>query len=170
MACAAEGKGVDTDGALGWIEAQLRRQADGAGLSLAITDAGSGEALGSISLNARPRPGAAPVGGPPDGRLAFEIQAGTAGVGYWLLARARGRGLATAAVRLLTRWAMAEAGLRRIEALVEPGNRASLRVLERCSFRREGLLRDYLDPGDNGRRADAYLYSLIPGDPPDRRE
>ena len=46
MACAAEGKGVDTDGALGWIEAQLRRQADGAGLSLAITDAGSGEALG----------------------------------------------------------------------------------------------------------------------------
>ena len=95
------------------------------------------------------------------------MQAGTAGLGYWVLARARRRGLATAAVRLLTRWAIAEAGVRRIEALVEPGNPASLRVLERCSFRREGLLRDYLDHGENGRRVDAYVYSLIPGDPPE---
>ena len=167
MACAAEGKGVDRDSALAWIEAQLERQADGAGLSLAIADASSGEALGCISLNARARPGVAPIGGPPDGRLAFEVQAGTAGVGYWVLARARRRGLATAAVRMLTRWAMADAGLRRIEALVEPGNRASLRVLERSSFRREGLLRERLDVGDGGRRADAYIYSLIPGDPPE---
>ena len=95
------------------------------------------------------------------------MQAGTAGVGYWVLARARRRGIATAAVRLLTRWAIAEAGLRRIEALVEPGNPASLRVLERCSFRREGLLRDYLDRGEEGRRGDAYVYSLIFGDPPE---
>jgi len=163
-ACAAEGKGVDEAGAIAWIEMQVRRQADGAGLSLSIADAPSGEALGCISLNARPRPGVAPVGGPPDGMLAVEIQAGTAGIGYWVLARARRRGLATAAVRLLTRWAIAEARMRRIEALVEPGNRASLRVLERCSFRREGLLRDFLDLGDGGRRGDAYVYSLIPGD------
>jgi len=101
----------------------------------------------------------------PDGLL-FEPQAGTAGIGYWMLARARRRGFATAAVRLLTRWAIAEGGLSRIEALVEPGNPASLRVLERCSFRREGLLRDLLDLGDGGRRADAYVYLLIPGDPP----
>jgi [ribosomal protein S5]-alanine N-acetyltransferase len=166
VACAAEGKGVDEAGAMAWIEMQLRRQADGAGLSLAIAEASSGDALGCIALNARPRPGVAPVAGPADGRLAFETQAGTAGIGYWVLARARRRGLATSAVRALTRWAMAEAGLRRIEALVEPGNRPSLRVLERSSFRREGLLRDFLDLGDGGRRGDAYIYSLIPGDPP----
>jgi RimJ/RimL family protein N-acetyltransferase len=166
VACAAEGKGVDEAGALAWIAMQVQRQADGAGLSLAIADAGSGEALGCLSLNARPRPGIAPVGGPPDGRLAFETQAGTTGIGSWVLARARRRGLATTAVRLLTRWAMAEAGMRRIEALVEPGNRPSLRVLERCRFRREGLLRDYLDLADGGRRSDAYVYSLIPGDVP----
>ena len=106
------------------------------------------------------------MGGPSEGRLAFETQAGTAGIGYWVLARARRRGLATSAVRLLTRWAIAEAGLRRIEALVEPANRASLRVLERASFRREGLLRDFLDLADGGRREDAYVYSLIPGDLP----
>jgi RimJ/RimL family protein N-acetyltransferase len=167
VACAAEGKGVDSGSALSWIEMQLRRQTDGAGLSLAIAEASSGDPLGCISLNARPRPGVAPVAGPSEGRLAFETQAGTAGIGYWVLARARRRGLATSAVRLLTRWAIAEAGLRRIEALVEPGNRASLRVLERSSFRREGLLRDFLDIGDTGRRADAYVYSLIPGDPPE---
>jgi RimJ/RimL family protein N-acetyltransferase len=167
VACAAEGKGVDEAGAMAWIEMQLRRQADGAGLSLAIAEASSGDALGCIALNARPRPGVAPVGGPADGRLAFETQAGTAGIGYWVLARARRRGLATSAVRALTRWAMAEAGLRRIEALVEPGNRPSLRVLERSSFRREGLLRDFLDRGDGGRRGDAYIYSLISGDPPE---
>jgi len=40
-------------------------------------------------------------------------------------------------------------------------------VLERCSFRREGLLRDYLDMGGGGgRRGDADVYSLIPGDFP----
>ena len=166
MACAAEGKGADEAGARAWIEMQLRRQTDGAGLSLAIAEASSGDALGCISLNARPRPGVAPAGGPSEGQLAFETQAGTAGIGYWVLARARRRGLATSAVRLLTRWAIAEAGLRRIEALVEPGNRASLRVLERASFRREGLLRDFLDLADGGRREDAYVYSLIPGDLP----
>ena len=166
MACAAEGKGADEAGARAWIDMQLRRQTDGAGLSLAIAEASSGDALGCISLNARPRPGVAPVGGPSEGRLAFETQAGTAGIGYWVLARARRRGLATSAVRLLTRWAIAEAGLRRIEALVEPANRASLRVLERASFRREGLLRDFLDLADGGRREDAYVYSLIPGDLP----
>jgi RimJ/RimL family protein N-acetyltransferase len=101
----------------------------------------------------------------PEGLL-FAAQPDTAGIGYWVLARGRRRGLATSAVRLLTRWAIAEAGLRRIEALVEPDNRASLRVLERSSFRREGLLRDFLDLGDGGRRDDAYVYSLIPGDLP----
>jgi len=167
VACAAEGKSVDQSAAFGWLEAMLQRQVDDSGLALAVADVSSDEALGSISLNPRPRPGVSPVGGPPDGRLAFEIQPGTAGIGYWVLARARRRGLATTAVRLLTRWAMSEAGLRRIEALVEPGNRASVRVLERSSFRREGLLRDYLDRGADGRRGDAYIYSLIPGDPPE---
>jgi [ribosomal protein S5]-alanine N-acetyltransferase len=164
-ACAAEGKGVDHRGALAWIAMQGRRQADGAGLSLAIADARSRKALGVVALNARPRPGTAPTG-MPDGLL-FEAQDGTAGIGYWVLARARRRGLATAAVGLVTRWGIGEGGLHRIEGLVEPGNTASVRVLERNGFRREGLLRDYLDLAD-GCRGDAYVYSLLPGDGPNR--
>ncbi len=157
MACAAEGKGVDQAGALAWIDAQRRRQAAGAALSLAVTDAGSGEALGCVTLNARIQPGTV-ARATPEG-LVFEVQAGTAGIGYWMLARARGRGFATAAVGMFTRWGIAEGGLRRIEGLVEPDNIASIRVLERCGFQREGLLRDFLAPG-----ADAYVYSLLPSD------
>jgi ribosomal-protein-alanine N-acetyltransferase len=165
VACAAEGKGVDDAGALAWIEIQWARQAAGAALALAIADAGSDEALGCVTLNARIQPGTV-ARGTPEG-LVFEVQAGTAGIGYWMLARAQRRGFATAAVGLLTRWAIAEGDLRRIEGLVEPDNIASIRVLERCNFRREGLLRDYLDLGEDALRGDAYVYSLIPGDLPE---
>jgi RimJ/RimL family protein N-acetyltransferase len=144
---------------------QGARQAAGAALALAIADAGSGEAVGCITLNARIQPGTV-ARGTPEG-LVYEVQAETAGIGYWVLARARGRGFASAAAGLLTRWATAEAGLRRIEGLVDQDNIASIRVLERCGFQREGLLRDFLELGGDGRRGDAYVYSLLPSDPPE---
>lgn len=162
VVCAADGKGFGPEEAMGWIEAQWRRRQDDAGLSLAIADPGSGGALGCISLSRRPRPGVAPRGRP-DGLL-FEPQPATVGVGYWVLERARGRGLASRAVALLVRWALAEAAVTRIEALVEPANVASQRVLERAGFTREGLLRAYLGPQADGGRADAYVYSLLPAD------
>ena len=46
-----------------------------------------------------------------------------------------------------------------LEALVEPDNEGSIRVLEGAGFRREGLLQAYLDI--HATRADALLYSLI---------
>jgi [ribosomal protein S5]-alanine N-acetyltransferase len=86
------------------------------------------------------------------------------GIGYWVLERARRRGLASSAVAMLVRWALADAGMVRIEALVEPDNVASQRALERTGFRREGHLRAYLDLDLDGRRSDAYVYSLIRDD------
>ena len=147
---------------MAWIEAQWQRERDGAGVSLAIAPADSGEALGCISLLARPQPGTAPTGHP-DG-LVFVPQAGTVGLGYWVLERARRRGLASRAVALLTCWVFAETGMARIEALVEPDNLASLRVVEKAGFVREGLLRAYLGPEPDGGRADAYVYSLLASD------
>lgn len=87
---------------------------------------------------------------------------GTAEIGYWLIERARGRGLGSRAVDLVARWAVADAQLARVEALVEPENIASQRVPERVGFRREGLLRSYLV--FERRRADALIYSLLPSD------
>jgi [ribosomal protein S5]-alanine N-acetyltransferase len=128
---------------LAWIERQWGRADNGEGLSLAIADAGSGEALGAVVL-------------------LFRRQPGTVEIGYWLIERARGRRLASRAVVLLARWALTDAGLARVEALVEPDNTASQRVLESAGFRREGLLRSYLVFEE--RRADALIYSLLPSD------
>jgi RimJ/RimL family protein N-acetyltransferase len=128
---------------LAWIERQWGRADNGRGLSLAIADSRSSEALGAVVLLSRRRPL-------------------TAEIGYWLIPRARSRGLGSRAVSLLARWAVTEGRLARVEALVVPDNIALQRVLEKAGFRREEHLRSYLVFGR--RRADAYIYSLLPGD------
>lgn len=62
-------------------------------------------------------------------------------IGYAVLPRCQGRGLASAAVDLAFQWATQWLGLHRVEADIHPDNIASRRVLERCGFQREGLLR-----------------------------
>ncbi len=128
---------------LAWIERQWGRADNAEGLSLAIADAGSNEALGAVVLM-------------------FRRQPGTVEIGYWVIGRARGRRLAPRAVALLARWALTDAGLARVEALVEPDNTPSQRVLEGVGFQREGHLRSYLV--FDARRADAFIYSLLPSD------
>jgi RimJ/RimL family protein N-acetyltransferase len=128
---------------LAWIERQWGRHDHGQGLALAIADAGSDEALGNITL-------------------LFRQQPGTVAIGYWLVDRARGRGVGSRAVALASHWALTDAALERIEALVLPDNIASQRVLEKAGFWREGHLRSYLVFAT--RRTDALIYSLLPGD------
>lgn len=53
----------------------------------------------------------------------------------------RRRGVATRAVRLLTRHAIAEQRLARVQAYVDPSDVASLRIAGRSGLRREGVLR-----------------------------
>src|SRR3712207_289166 len=79
------------------ISHQQERTRAGRGWSLAIGDARTAEALGCIVLMLRP-------------------QAGVAGLGYWLVPEARGRGYATRAVTLLTAWGLEAETLGRIEA------------------------------------------------------
>lgn len=89
----------------------------------------------------------------------FDPMRGVIEVGYWLFPDARGRGLATRAVRAVAREAFAT-GISRIEANVRIGNEASERVLERAGFTREGVKRRLLRHGAG--RADATLFSLLP--------
>lgn len=65
-----------------------------------------------------------------------ETDASTGFVGYWLLPAARGRGLATRAVRLISEWASRDLGLRTIRLTTAPDNARSQRVAERSGFRR----------------------------------
>lgn len=88
---------------------------------------------------------------------------GRAAVGYWVAREARGRGYATRALRLVSRWALEEIGVERLELLAEPINEPSCRVAEAAGFWREGILRAYL-PTRRGRR-DCASFSLLPGEP-----
>ena len=86
-----------------------------------------------------------------DGAVAGSCEVRRAGDGvgelsWTLYAGHRGRGLATRAVRMLADYALTETGqgglgLGRVEAKVEPGNQASLRVATRSGLRREGVRR-----------------------------
>jgi RimJ/RimL family protein N-acetyltransferase len=84
-------------------------------------------------------------------------------LGYIVAASARGRGVATAMLGALTRWAFAEAGALRAYLLIETGNAASLRVAARCGYVQEGVLRSLHLKQD--RRADVALWSRLPSDP-----
>ena len=123
-----------------WIERQHSRVTEGQGWSLAVAEMSDNRPVGCVVLLLRP-------------------QEGVAGLGYWLLPEARGRGLASRAVALLTEWGLDEQQLARVEAWVEPHNEASTSVLLRCGFEREGHLRSFLSFPT--RRADALVFSRI---------
>jgi RimJ/RimL family protein N-acetyltransferase len=95
--------------------------------------------------------------------LAFGIDRAEAEaeLGYIVTPAARGRGVGTEALRLLTDWALAE-GMARLELLISVENDASKKVAARCGYELEGVLRSvYVKPG---RREDTEVWSrLAPG-------
>jgi RimJ/RimL family protein N-acetyltransferase len=62
---------------------------------------------------------------------------GVAEIGYGIAESVRGQGLATEAVAAVLGW-VAGSGVAAVEALTDPANTASHRVLERCGFERAG--------------------------------
>jgi ribosomal-protein-alanine N-acetyltransferase len=94
--------------------------------------------------------------------LLHRQQPGVIGVGYWIVASRRRNGLTLASLILLSRWALRLSAVDRLEALVDPGNEASIRVLNRAGFRQEALLRSYME--FERHRGDAVLYSLLASD------
>ena len=84
-------------------------------------------------------------------------------IGYWVAASARGRGVCTHALRLLSCWALDELDLQRLDLITDPDNLASQRVAEKVGFRREGVLRAHLRHPD-GRIRDSVMFSLLPGE------
>jgi len=126
-----------------FIEHAGRGWAEGTGATFVIAHPASG-GLGTIGLHL------------------YADDAGLGEIGYWLHREARGRGAATVAVRLVSDWAFAELGIRRLNLMTAPENLASQRVAERAGFTREGLLRAWM-PTREGRR-DSVMFSLLPGD------
>src|SRR5262249_53744092 len=79
--------------------------------------------------------------------------------GYWLAEDFWGRGIMTAAVSTTAEFALEQFDLVRLEAPVFEWNPASMRVLEKCGFQREGVLRRR--SCTDGQVIDAVLYARI---------
>lgn len=100
-----------------------------------------GEAVGSVGLF-------------PKG----DIERFSAEIGYWLGEAFWGKGIATAAVRTLSTYGLRELGLTRIFAVPLVRNPASIRVLEKAGYVREGVLRR--SAIKEGIVVDQVLYAL----------
>lgn len=80
-------------------------------------------------------------------------------VGYSIDESFTGRGIATEAVELITAFGFEKIQLHRIEAYVSPRNTGSMRVLEKASFQKEGLLKEFLHI--NGVWEDHYHFAVL---------
>ena len=87
-------------------------------------------------------------------------QAGS--LGYWVGAPYIRRGYMTAAVRALIPYSFTTLRLHRLEAACIPNNTASVRLLEKTGFKREGYARGYLCI--NGIWQDHLLYARLKDD------
>jgi ribosomal-protein-alanine N-acetyltransferase len=70
-----------------------------------------------------------------------------------------GKGIATHLCRVMLEWGHSHVGLVRVQATVMQSNAASIKVLERCGFGREGLLRSYRMV--RGTPGDFWMYSHV---------
>jgi ribosomal-protein-alanine N-acetyltransferase len=86
-----------------------------------------------------------------------------ANLGYYVDRDQNGRGICTEAVGLVVGFAFEHLGLHRVQAAVMPRNAASIRVLEKNGFRREGLAPRYLRI--NGEWEDHLIFARTAEDP-----
>lgn len=119
-------------------------EGDPAGAAFVIVEAASGEPVGMCGI---------------DNWSSTDV----AQFGYWLAAGARGRGLATRAVTLMTGW-LFELGAARVFLTIQSENAASVAVACRAGFIYEGTLR--ADDVWQGQRKDVDVFAVLPDEWP----
>ena len=101
---------------------------------LAIVDTASGALAGTIGLHT------------------VSTANRSAEIAYDLAPAHWGRGIASAVCEAVTAWAFSDGGFMRVQGVVLTSNAGSARVLQKCGYRYEGLLRAYKmvrgTPGD----------------------
>jgi RimJ/RimL family protein N-acetyltransferase len=127
-----------------YVRGVERGWAEGTHAVLSIRDATDDALIGSIGI------------------MRLDEQPGTAEIGYWVAKDARGRGIATRAVRLVSRWAVDELALQRLELMATIDNVVSQGVAARAGFTREGVLRSYMTHGCG--RIDVVMFSIVRSD------
>jgi RimJ/RimL family protein N-acetyltransferase len=137
---------VDLATARAWCE-RGADWSDGTHATFSVLDATTGRLAGNVSL----------------WRVDLHDQR-SAAIGYRTAPWARGRGVATAGVGAVTRWAFGALGVERIELPHAVDNLASCRVAEKCGYLPEGVLRGAFRKPD-GRRDDEHLHARLASDP-----
>ena len=96
------------------------------------------------------------------GFTSFDLPNRSAEIGYVISPEYQGCGYATEAVMRLLDFGFFECGLERVSAVCMKGNLASLRVMEKCGLRREGLLRSAVFA--KGEMRDVHLSAITKKD------
>lgn len=126
------------------IERDTRALANGEHLCLALERNGDGRVIGQCSLF----------------RISEDCR--RAEIGYCLASRAWGRGYMHEALRELIIYGFGHLQLNRIEADIDPMNKASVKSVERLGFVHEGLLRERWIVNDEV--SDSAIYGLLSKD------
>jgi len=126
--------------AVSWINSQPTALAEGRVASMAIMHQDA--FAGSISLNQ------------------FDWDFRTAQVGYWVAAPARGKRVATAALRTLTDWGFGCLNLSLVTLVTLVGNTASEKVAENARFDMVGEVTDYRHPSSPDSSRHVKVWSL----------
>jgi RimJ/RimL family protein N-acetyltransferase len=127
-----------------WLGRYEDGRRDGTSEAFAVVDAETGDFLG---IGVAPR---------------IDEETRTLELGYVVAPAARGRGVATETLRLLTEWSFSELGALRIELFISAENEGSKTVATRCGYVREGVLRSAYFK--EGLREDTEIWSRLPGD------
>jgi len=80
-------------------------------------------------------------------------------VGFWLVPGARGRGLASRAVRLVVSWAFEQLEVLRVEMTTTPDNDRAFALAGRLGFTHEGVLRKR--NLERGERVDVVWFGVL---------
>ncbi|MFI5802444.1 GNAT family N-acetyltransferase [Streptomyces sp. NPDC051561] len=141
------GEPVDEEAALAYVRSRAEGWERGDLAQFCVTDEASGEVLGAVGLHK------------------IEFRRECAGIGYWLLPEARGRGVVTRAVELCTRWGFERLALHRIELGHAVANEASCRVAVRSGYLLEGTARGGLPAPAPGAHHDMHVHARLATDP-----
>lgn len=128
-----------------WLDLNLEGQATGKKLTWAVTTPDTDFLLGAINI--------------------FDIGEVDCEIGYWAHPGARGQGLTTEAMRLVTEHAFRELGVRRVRACAALDNAASRHVIESVGLTQTGIER--LGTVLRSGPADVALYDVLADEWPD---
>jgi len=111
----------DTKKQLDWYE---KNWSEGTGINWKITSKETGESIGVISV------------------YYYKPEHKKAEIGNWLLPRFWRQGIASEVIQPVIEYWKTQKGLHRLEAFVEEGNTASIKLMEQAGFVHEGTMRD----------------------------